>query len=131
MKGDVIGCLIDFENMKCVYYINGQEFSVHVQLGDVAKKGVLPIVCLTGYQHIKINVGHDSWLCKSPNHVKPLKFMLDRPTPKTKIHLEDENDDDWDGPNCTLCFSETKDTILLPCRHGGFGRNCAEKLLTW
>ncbi|CAO3642635.1 unnamed protein product [Cunninghamella echinulata] len=35
---------------------------------------------------------------------------------------------DWDGPMCTICFSESKNIILLPCRHGGIGQNCAKAL---
>ncbi|CAO3588152.1 unnamed protein product [Absidia cylindrospora] len=35
---------------------------------------------------------------------------------------------DWDGPLCTICFSEPKNIILLPCQHGGIGQNCAKLL---
>ncbi|ORZ21431.1 hypothetical protein BCR42DRAFT_448276 [Absidia repens] len=35
---------------------------------------------------------------------------------------------DWDGPLCTICFSEPKNVILLPCQHGGIGQNCAKLL---
>lgn len=122
-KGDIIGCLIDFENLKCVYYVNGHEFSIHIQLGDMATKGVYPIICLTQYQHIRINLAQGSWLYKSPRHVKPLKADFPVPT-TTAVHDED----DWD---CTLCFSEPKSILLLPCNHSGFGKNCAEKLTSW
>ncbi|ORX43034.1 hypothetical protein DM01DRAFT_1411716 [Hesseltinella vesiculosa] len=35
---------------------------------------------------------------------------------------------DWDGPLCTICFSEPKNSILLPCHHGGIGERCAKVL---
>ncbi|CAO3613098.1 unnamed protein product [Cunninghamella blakesleeana] len=35
---------------------------------------------------------------------------------------------DWDGPMCTICFSEPKNIILLPCHHGGIGEKCAKVL---
>ncbi|KAI8066475.1 hypothetical protein BC940DRAFT_347505 [Gongronella butleri] len=35
---------------------------------------------------------------------------------------------DWDGPLCTICFSEPKNIILLPCHHGGIGERCAKVL---
>ncbi|KAI8097514.1 uncharacterized protein BX664DRAFT_259281 [Halteromyces radiatus] len=38
---------------------------------------------------------------------------------------------DWDGPLCTICFSEPKNVILLPCQHGGIGQNCAKLLDMW
>jgi hypothetical protein len=42
-----------------------------------------------------------------------------------------DDDDDWDGPLCTICFSEPKDTILMPCRHDGIGGRCAKLLTMW
>ncbi|KAI9255101.1 hypothetical protein BDA99DRAFT_467298 [Phascolomyces articulosus] len=35
---------------------------------------------------------------------------------------------DWDGPLCTICFSEPKNIMLLPCRHTGWGERCADAL---
>ncbi|KAI8368989.1 hypothetical protein BD560DRAFT_330363 [Blakeslea trispora] len=44
---------------------------------------------------------------------------------------EKEQDYDWDGPLCTICFSEPKDTILMPCKHDGIGGRCAKALSLW
>ncbi|KAI8150032.1 hypothetical protein BJV82DRAFT_528754 [Fennellomyces sp. T-0311] len=38
---------------------------------------------------------------------------------------------DWDGPLCTICFSEPKNVVLLPCRHTGWGERCADALDMW
>ncbi|CAO3595774.1 unnamed protein product [Absidia cylindrospora] len=38
------------------------------------------------------------------------------------------NDDDWDGPLCTMCFNEPKDTNLIPCGHGSWGATCTKIL---
>ena len=38
---------------------------------------------------------------------------------------------DWDGPLCTICFSEPKNVMLLPCRHTGWGERCADALDMW
>ncbi|KAI9498986.1 hypothetical protein BDB00DRAFT_924775 [Zychaea mexicana] len=35
---------------------------------------------------------------------------------------------EWDGPLCTICFSEPKNVMLLPCRHTGWGGRCADAL---
>ncbi|ORX49891.1 SPRY-domain-containing protein [Hesseltinella vesiculosa] len=35
---------------------------------------------------------------------------------------------DWDGPLCTMCFTEPKNTVLIPCGHGGWGASCAKLL---
>ena len=38
---------------------------------------------------------------------------------------------EWDGPLCTICFSEPKNVVLLPCRHTGWGQRCADALDMW
>ncbi|KAI8365368.1 uncharacterized protein BYT42DRAFT_649271 [Radiomyces spectabilis] len=58
----------------------------------------------------------------------------DAETPTSDLSDETEDsrisDYDWDGPLCTICFSEPKDVILMPCQHGGLGQQCAEILET-
>lgn len=44
---------------------------------------------------------------------------------------EEEEDYDWDGPLCTICFSEPKNTMLMPCKHDGIGGRCAKALTLW
>jgi hypothetical protein len=44
---------------------------------------------------------------------------------------EEEEDYDWDGPLCTICFSEPKNTMLMPCKHAGIGGRCAKALTLW
>ncbi|KAI8638161.1 hypothetical protein BD408DRAFT_485742 [Parasitella parasitica] len=46
----------------------------------------------------------------------------------TEVEEEEEEDYDWDGPLCTICFSEPKDTMLMPCKHDGIGGRCAKVL---
>ncbi|GAA5810953.1 hypothetical protein MFLAVUS_004381 [Mucor flavus] len=46
----------------------------------------------------------------------------------TEGHEEEEEDYDWDGPLCTICFSEPKNTMLMPCKHDGIGGRCAKAL---
>ncbi|KAJ8660635.1 hypothetical protein O0I10_003683 [Lichtheimia ornata] len=40
----------------------------------------------------------------------------------------DDEEYDWDGPLCTICFSEPKNVVLLPCKHTGWGQRCADAL---
>lgn len=50
----------------------------------------------------------------------------------TELEEEEEEEDyDWDGPLCTICFSEPKNTILMPCKHDGIGGRCAKVLTLW
>lgn len=49
------------------------------------------------------------------------------------IHGGDDDpiNDDWDGPLCTMCFNEPKDTSLIPCGHGSWGAACTKVLVSW
>jgi hypothetical protein len=51
----------------------------------------------------------------------------------TEVDDEEEEEEgfDWDGPLCTICFSEPKDTMLMPCKHDGIGGRCAKALTLW
>jgi hypothetical protein len=52
----------------------------------------------------------------------------------TSGHGDEDDDhinDDWDGPLCTMCFNEPKDTSLIPCGHGSWGAACTKVLVSW
>lgn len=60
----------------------------------------------------------------------PLSFQDSTDSDCTE-EQEEEEDYDWDGPLCTICFSEPKNTMLLPCKHDGIGGRCAKVLTLW
>ncbi|KAI7901775.1 uncharacterized protein BX663DRAFT_512377 [Cokeromyces recurvatus] len=47
---------------------------------------------------------------------------------------DESSDDDSKGigesSNCNICFTEPKDTLLLPCKHDGICNQCAQMLIT-
>ncbi|KAI8972488.1 hypothetical protein BDB01DRAFT_839341 [Pilobolus umbonatus] len=53
--------------------------------------------------------------------------------PGDKGELSDDEDEnlEWDGPLCTLCFSEPKNARLMPCNHDEIGMHCARLLFRW
>ncbi|KAI8341037.1 hypothetical protein BC941DRAFT_415669 [Chlamydoabsidia padenii] len=51
-------------------------------------------------------------------------------TPTSTTLMNDQVNDDWDGPLCTMCFDEPKDTILIPCGHGTWGAACTKVLVS-
>ncbi|KAI9266256.1 concanavalin A-like lectin/glucanase domain-containing protein [Helicostylum pulchrum] len=127
--GDVLGSLLDMDKGLCTFFVNGQDLGLTVQFQTSAKKhmlGLFPIISLTSHQHVIVNFGEQPWLyqpnirhqpmCNSSQHVMDL------------VKKEEEEEYDWDGPLCTLCFSEPKDVVLFPCQHNGFGKNCAKVL---
>ncbi|KAI8074589.1 hypothetical protein BC940DRAFT_315194 [Gongronella butleri] len=49
----------------------------------------------------------------------------------SSIKAYNAQDLDWDGPLCTMCFTEPKMASLIPCGHGGWGAACAKLLDSW
>jgi hypothetical protein len=135
--GDVLGCLVDLDERKCTFYMNGQDHCLTAGFGwlnleeDTIAQGLFPTISLTAYQHVLVNFGDLPWLFSPPvtnfNSLSEATIVIE-----SSLEMDNETIDyEWDGPMCTICFSEMKDTMLLPCRHDGFGRNCAEALTVW
>lgn len=134
--GDVLGCFIDLDERKCAFYMNGQDSGLAAGFDrlnleeDTITLGLFPTISLTGYQHVLVNFGSQPWLFSPPvTHFKAVSeaAVVEPSSEKDNEPIEYE----WDGPICTICFSEAKDTLLLPCGHDGFGRNCADALIAW
>jgi hypothetical protein len=139
--GDVVGSLLDMDKGICTFFINGQDFGLKVQFHTNIKKqtlGLYPIISLTNHQHVILNFGDQPWSYLPPTQLDykrmscstVRKEMNEEKSKKTNNNNE-TSIHDWDGPLCTLCFSEPKDTVLLPCKHDGFGRNCTNMLDKW
>lgn len=43
-----------------------------------------------------------------------------------KVSIDDETDDN--GSECVICMSDTRDTLILPCRHLCLCNSCADSL---
>jgi hypothetical protein len=117
--------------------MNGQDQCLTAGFGqlnladDTVTLGLFPTISLTGYQHVLVNLGNQPWLFSPP--VTNFKSVSEA-TIVVESYLEKDSEAieyEWDGPLCTICFSEMKNTKLLPCGHDGFGRNCAEALALW
>lgn len=127
-----MGSLLDMDKGLCTFFINGQDLGLTVQFGVNSKRqslGLFPIVSLTSHQHVIVNFGERSWLYPPNTRHRPMCNSSNQIMEDVKKEQEEEHD--WDGPLCTLCFSEPKDIILLPCHHDGFGRNCGRVLEQW
>lgn len=125
--------------------------------GRHIKLGLYPAVSLTTHQHILINLGDRPWIYPPPVTVKykgvseagrlteKFKRRVLRYAQRHRPRYHNDNittnssssndsntgDYDWDGPLCTICFSEPKNILLLPCRHTGWGKHCADALKKW
>ncbi|KAG0173897.1 hypothetical protein DFQ28_004840 [Apophysomyces sp. BC1034] len=104
-----------------------------------------PAISLTTHQHVMVNFGDRPWLYPPPLSVRykgvskaghlsdRFKQRLTRfvRARRTLASYVDSSEYDWDGPLCTICFSEPKNTALMPCGHGGWGRRCADAFDSW
>lgn len=129
----------------CTFFINGQDFGLKVQFHKNIKKhstlGLYPIISLANHQHVIVNFGDQPWMYAPPLQsatylpmsCSTIKQDATSEKSKTRLSMIDNEalDHDWEGPLCTLCFSEPKDTVFLPCKHDGFGRTCSNKLESW
>lgn len=144
--GDVIGTLLDVDQGLCTFFINGQDLGLTVQFHTNLKKpmlGLYPILSLTSHQHVIVNFGDRPWFYAPPVNASSFHSMNDKAPcdsttveiltrdVKEKIENKEEEELEWDGPLCTLCFSEPKQITLLPCQHAGFGKGCAKILDLW
>ncbi|CAO3607562.1 unnamed protein product [Mucor hiemalis] len=145
--GDVLGSLLDMDKGTCTFFLNGRDFGLKVQFHKNIRKqnalGLYPIISLANHQHVIVNFGDQPWMYTPPvqstaylpmscSKVKKEETSSTMEKSNRKYVIDNEvHDHDWDGPLCTLCFSEPKDTVLLPCKHDGFGRSCTNKLESW
>ncbi|KAG2229603.1 concanavalin A-like lectin/glucanase domain-containing protein [Thamnidium elegans] len=127
--GDVLGSLLDMDKGLCTFFVNGQDLGLTVQFQTSSKRrmmGLFPIISLTSHQHVIVNFGEQPWLYQPNIRHQPMcnssHYVME------VVKKEEEEEHDWDGPLCTLCFSEPKDIVLFPCQHKGFGKNCAKLL---
>ncbi|KAI8979852.1 concanavalin A-like lectin/glucanase domain-containing protein [Mycotypha africana] len=61
----------------------------------------------------------------------PVRSPLSATSDEENGISDNEDKYDWDGPLCTMCFSEPKNAMLLPCKHTGFGVQCAKIFKNW
>lgn len=87
---------------------------------------------LTSNNNFQINVNQHPSHPYHHNETKDDLYLASSPLSYTSTTSSDTSIEyDWDGPMCTICFSEPKNTILLPCNHGGIGEKCAKILDLW
>ncbi|KAF7732167.1 RING finger and SPRY domain-containing protein 1 [Apophysomyces ossiformis] len=138
---------IEKEEEEGSFFPGINRFSSSATLVQMMEKclDLYPAISLTRHQHVMVNFGDRPWLYPPPLSVRYrgiskaghlsdcfkqrlTHFVRAR---RTLASYVDNSELDWDGPFCTICFSEPKNTALIPCGHGGWGRRCAEALDSW
>ncbi|KAG1321671.1 hypothetical protein G6F62_010691 [Rhizopus arrhizus] len=122
--GDVVGSLLNLKKGTCTFFLNGKKLEFSIELSPTH---MFPAVSLTSHQQIVINYGEHPWFYPPPNKTHPV-CSLSKKEEKQQMIEEEEEDDTL---LCILCYSEPKNTVLLPCLHDEFGQSCMEKLKNW
>ncbi|CAO3689110.1 unnamed protein product [Rhizopus stolonifer] len=120
--GDVIGTLLMLKKGCCIFFVNGEEIELSVELSPTE---MFPAVSLAGHQHIAINYGNRPWFYKQSRKTRPI-CSLAKKNGSSQYVIEDTCES-----LCILCYSEPKNTVLIPCLHSDFGSSCVKKLKVW
>lgn len=120
--GDVIGTLLNLKKGCCIFFVNGEEIELSVELSPTE---MFPAVSLAGHQHIAINYGNRPWFYKQSRKTRPICSLV-KENERSQYVIEDNCES-----LCILCYSELKNTVLIPCLHSDFGSSCVEKLKIW
>nr|XP_018906252.1 PREDICTED: RING finger and SPRY domain-containing protein 1-like [Bemisia tabaci] len=134
--GCVLGCLLDLQTPKAVFYLNGNEVATHTNVFKFAKTGFFAAASFMAFQHCRFNFGRNPFKYppknipfQSFNAVGVLnaeeRVILPRHLKLEKLRRMSVKED-----SCTLCFDFKATVTLKPCNHSGFCENCSVQLLS-
>uniref|UniRef100_A0A8R1Y3I2 RING finger and SPRY domain-containing protein 1 n=3 Tax=Onchocerca TaxID=6281 RepID=A0A8R1Y3I2_ONCVO len=135
--GDILGCLLNLQDGYVQFYLNGLSLrQPHRAFLDRRNNnsGFFAAASFMSFQHCRFNFGLKPFkfppvgiMFKSFNDSGTLfseqKAILPRQRRielLTQISIADDA--------CTLCYANSIDTVLKPCRHGGICYSCSEQI---
>ncbi|XP_025114560.1 RING finger and SPRY domain-containing protein 1-like [Pomacea canaliculata] len=131
--GDVLGLLLDVDNQKLVFYLNGDPLPPYRQLFNHARSGFFAAASFMSFQQCEFNFGAKPF--KFPPPICFRTFNLHgRLTDEERIILPRQKKLDLlmqvtvKEDSCTLCFDLQANTRLMDCKHAGFCDECALQL---
>ncbi|XP_053210577.1 RING finger and SPRY domain-containing protein 1-like isoform X2 [Panonychus citri] len=133
-QGDTIGCLLDLDNQRIIFSLNGVPKPPCTQVFQNATKGFFAAASLMSFQECIFNFGREPF--KYPPIGVKFKCFNDHanPTEEEKIIyprfliLRNLHKSSLREDCCTLCCENVADIMLLPCKHDGFCFTCANIL---
>ncbi|XP_065172030.1 RING finger and SPRY domain-containing protein 1-like [Atheta coriaria] len=132
--GDVLGCLLDFEQQRFVFSVNGVGLPPSTQVFNMAKSGFFPAASFMSFQQCRFNFGSepfkyppDGVVFSTFNEHGVLepdeKKVLPRHVFLMLLRQHSVRED-----SCTLCYDMKASVRLIPCNHSGFCTSCANML---
>ncbi|XP_041375315.1 RING finger and SPRY domain-containing protein 1-like [Gigantopelta aegis] len=133
--GDVLGLLLDVDNQKLIFYLNGDPLPPLSQLFTYARNGFFAAASFMSFQQCRFNFGSDPF--KFPPDVKFKNFNdYGSLTDDERVILPRQQKLDLlkqvtvKEDSCTLCFDKQANIELEPCSHRGICDVCAMQLET-
>ncbi|CAM4859103.1 unnamed protein product [Rotaria socialis] len=138
-SGDIVGCLIDFNQREVIFSLNGHSLDpsrkLFTSLSNPIVDGYFAAASFMSYQHCRFNFGSMPFRYP-PTNVSSYKTFNEYGQlsedeklilPKYK-KLELLRSIKISEQDCILCVDDLANVMLKPCRHTGFCGQCALKL---
>ncbi|XP_076030600.1 RING finger and SPRY domain-containing protein 1-like isoform X2 [Oratosquilla oratoria] len=132
--GDILGSLLDLNNSRIIFYLNGDPLPPFTQVFNSAVSGFFAAASFMSFQQCEFNFGRKPF--EHPPKDTPFqsfndygylaeeeKLILPRHMKLKKLREMSLEED-----ACTLCFDQRASITLLPCAHRGFCESCALQL---
>ncbi|RWS16721.1 RING finger and SPRY domain-containing protein 1-like protein [Dinothrombium tinctorium] len=130
-SGDVLGCLLDLDNHKITFYLNGSPLPPCDKLFKSARSGFTAAASFMSFQQCSFNFGRDAFKYPPRNikfncfndfgQIKDCdKIIYPKHIRLRNLHMSSLKED-----CCTLCCDGKGTVELIPCKHSGFCNTCA------
>ncbi|XP_014667534.1 PREDICTED: RING finger and SPRY domain-containing protein 1-like [Priapulus caudatus] len=134
VPGDVLGSLLDLDNQRVLFYLNGKDLPPCPQVFGYARSGFFAAASFMSFQQCEFNFGLQPF--KFPpaavqfqvfnDHGSlPLEEKIQVPR-KNRLELLRQMSIKEDA--CSLCFDQMANVKLVPCKHTGFCMMCSIQL---
>ncbi|RWS31599.1 RING finger and SPRY domain-containing protein 1-like protein [Leptotrombidium deliense] len=129
--GDVLGCLLDIDNRKIIFYLNGCPTAPCDKIFKSARSGFTAAASFMSFQQCSFNFGRDAFKYP-PRNIKFSCFNqhgsiteVDKIIYPKHIRLRNLHLSALKEDCCTLCCDGKGTVQLVPCKHNGFCNTCA------
>ncbi|XP_060520649.1 RING finger and SPRY domain-containing protein 1-like isoform X2 [Cylas formicarius] len=132
--GDILGCLLDLDNQRIVFSVNGVSLPPSVHVFTMAKSGFFAAASFMSFQQCRFNFGSEPF--RYPPDV-PYSSFNEQGTLRSEekivlprhIYLNQLRQQNIGEDSCTLCYDQKASVRLIPCEHSGFCGSCASQLV--
>lgn len=129
---DVLGMLLDIDEDKVVFYLNG--VPIEKQFPAKGRGAFFAAASFMSFQQCKFNFGAEQFKfppnCVSFNTFNDHAQMSDEEKKVLPRHIKmtELKHENFHADSCTICYERIANAILAPCGHGNLCLSCANQL---